>query len=126
VLVDDVERLAASAAEDLLVGAADDVALVAAGTTADLLASYRGLGAQLRRSRTGVLLHPLGAGDGELLGMRRARTAAGPPGRATLVDDGRARVLQAALPAAAGLPHGHLSSGAGSVDEPQGVPGSGP
>ncbi len=116
VLVDDVERLAASATEDLLLGAADGVALVAAGTTADLLAAYRGLGASLRRSRTGILLHPLGAGDGELLGVRLGRTTTGPPGRATLVDDGRARVLQVALPSAPGFARGAGAGRAGVLE----------
>jgi S-DNA-T family DNA segregation ATPase FtsK/SpoIIIE len=115
VLVDDVDRLAGTGTEEVLLrlllapaAGADHAGLqhpgppaavvVAAGTTAELLAAYRGLAAQLRRSRSGLVLHPSGPGDGELLGTALPRSPPGPVGRATLVTGGRARVVQLAAP----------------------------
>jgi S-DNA-T family DNA segregation ATPase FtsK/SpoIIIE len=109
VLVDDAELLAGAADEGVLLGRVGDLgrdgpagsmsALVLAGTTADLLGRFRGLVPAARRWRTGVLLHPFGPADADLLGVRLPRAPAGPAGRATLVRAGAAEVLQLAAPA---------------------------
>jgi S-DNA-T family DNA segregation ATPase FtsK/SpoIIIE len=53
----------------------------------DLIVSFRGLGVEVRRSRTGLLLQPSVA-DGELLGIRIAPQRQTPvPGRGLLVTD---------------------------------------
>ncbi|MCW2538863.1 MAG: hypothetical protein JWN95_588 [Frankiales bacterium] len=88
-IVDDVDKLGGSPLEDavlqlLVTGRA---LVVAAGRSEDLLTSYRGVGVELRRNRTGLLLNP-GMADGDLLGVR---TAAGATsrlhGRGVLVLD---------------------------------------
>ncbi len=105
VLVDDVERLIGTASEEVLAGHVEAatrqdtpaLVLVAAGAPAELTGAYRGLVPLLRRARNGILLHPLGAGDGEVVGLHLPRSRPGPAGRATLVVDGRASSLQVAL-----------------------------
>jgi S-DNA-T family DNA segregation ATPase FtsK/SpoIIIE len=63
------------------------VAVVAAGRADDLATSYRGVAAEVRRHRFGVLLRP-GPLDGELFGLRLARRAgSGPPGRGVALAD---------------------------------------
>jgi len=113
VLVDDAELLAGGAVDDALVEHLRAVsahrgetaaagALVAAGTGPDLAAAFRGLVPEVRRARCGLLLHPLGASDGDLLGVRLPRTAsAAPPGRASLVQRGEVTTVQVALPRSA-------------------------
>jgi S-DNA-T family DNA segregation ATPase FtsK/SpoIIIE len=88
-LVDDVDKLAGSLLEDavleLLVNSR--AVVVAAGRTEDLLTSYRGVGVELRRNRTGLLLNP-GMADGDLLGVRTAAGAVSrTAGRGVLVID---------------------------------------
>ncbi|HEX7277694.1 MAG TPA: hypothetical protein VF244_10005, partial [Acidimicrobiales bacterium] len=75
--------------------------LVAAGTTDDLLSSrYRGWLADARRPRSGLLLCPATATDGELFDLRLPRSAGAgwPPGRGLLVDRGRPSLVQVARP----------------------------
>ncbi len=69
--------------------------LIAAGNTRDLLAGYRGLGAELARRRTGLLLSPQSATDGELFGVPSMK---GPihPGRGVLVRAGQTIDVQVA------------------------------
>jgi DNA segregation ATPase FtsK/SpoIIIE, S-DNA-T family len=104
VLVDDAELLLdtpmADTLETLVRNARDaDQAVVAAGTTDDLGAQYRGFTVDLRRSRSGLLISPQSGGDGDLLGVRLPRNmAAGPPGRGLLVLNGTITPVQAALP----------------------------
>lgn len=91
VLVDDGETFTDTAAGACLVEWARDhalpVALVVAGRTDDLATSYRGVAAEVRRHRIGVLLRP-GPLDGELFGIRLPRqVSAGPPGRGVAVAD---------------------------------------
>lgn len=90
-LVDDCEAFLDSAAGEMLtawVRTSDaPLAAVVAGRTDDLATSYRGIGAQVRRSNCGVLLRP-GPVDGEILGGRLPRRpSSGPPGRGVLVGD---------------------------------------
>lgn len=104
-LLDDVELLTDSALAPLLeqlVARARDTGLlvVAAGTTSDLLTAYRGLTVDLRRSRTGVLLHPTSPVDGDLFGLRLSTaefsSSPAPPGRGLLVQRSSAVPLQIA------------------------------
>lgn len=111
VVVDNLETMLDTPAEAaLLAHLRGDGAgcVIGAGRTEDLIVAFRGLGAQLRRQRTGVLLCPDPL-EGELLGLRlprgvRDRT----PGRGHLVVAGAATRIQVALPGPA------LSPGAGS------------
>jgi S-DNA-T family DNA segregation ATPase FtsK/SpoIIIE len=91
VLVDDAERLADSPAADHLASwlreDPDGVAAVVAGRTEDLTITYRGLAAEIRRSRVAVLLQP-SILDGELVGASLPRTQPEPiAGRGVLLAD---------------------------------------
>jgi S-DNA-T family DNA segregation ATPase FtsK/SpoIIIE len=91
VLVDDSEAFADTLVGDQLTALARssgaDVSIIAAACSEDLATAYRGLGAELRRSRCGILLRP-GPVDGELLGVRLPRRSpTGPPGRGIAVGD---------------------------------------
>jgi S-DNA-T family DNA segregation ATPase FtsK/SpoIIIE len=90
-LVDDSERFVDTAAGEQLTGwvrsTRAPVAAVVAGRAEDLATCYRGVAAEVRRSRCGLLLRP-GPLDGELLGVRLPRQpATGPPGRGVLVGE---------------------------------------
>jgi S-DNA-T family DNA segregation ATPase FtsK/SpoIIIE len=104
VLVDDAELLLDTPLDDRLgrvVRAARDAdqAVVAAGTTGDLVSQYRGFVVDIRRSRSGLLLSPQSQGDGDLLGVRLPRNMVpGPLGRGLLVLGGTVMPVQAALP----------------------------
>jgi S-DNA-T family DNA segregation ATPase FtsK/SpoIIIE len=101
-IVDDGELLGAPALTDALEAftrTARDTGsvLVAAATTDDVLANpYRGWLAAVRRPRSGLLLNPAGHVDGEVFGLRLARSLAGgwPPGRALLVRRGEVTAAQ--------------------------------
>ena len=105
-VVDDGELLGTPALTDALEAfcrTARDTGsvLVAAATTDDVLANpYRGWLAAVRRSRSGLLLNPAGHVDGEVFGLRLARSLAGgwPPGRALLVRRGEITPAQVILP----------------------------
>jgi S-DNA-T family DNA segregation ATPase FtsK/SpoIIIE len=90
-LVDDSETFAETAAGDRLTtwlrSCDAPLAAVVAGRADELATTFRGLAAEVRRSRCGILLRP-GPVDGELLGVRLPRRAAtGPPGRGVMVGD---------------------------------------
>ena len=70
--------------------------VVLAGTTDAMSSSFRGPVAQARRARTGLLLRPEGAHDGDLLGVRLRRRSghSDPPGRGVLAVHGRAVPVQ--------------------------------
>jgi S-DNA-T family DNA segregation ATPase FtsK/SpoIIIE len=105
VLVDDADRLLdaplAPALEALLRSARElQRAVVIAGGTAEInAASFRGLVAEAKKSRAGLLLSPSGPTDGEFLGIRLPKSALfnGPAGRAVQVDNGALRLVQVAL-----------------------------
>ncbi len=89
IVVDDVESVTDTPLDECLSRLArlgrDDVAMVVAGRTEDLALIYRGVAAEVRRSRRGVLLQP-GPGDGDLLGFRLPRVRElTPPGRGLLI-----------------------------------------
>jgi S-DNA-T family DNA segregation ATPase FtsK/SpoIIIE len=90
-LVDDVSHLddgpLASQLHDLVRSATPGLTVIAAGRSDELATTYRGLGAELRRNRCGLLLQP-GPADGDILGLRLARQREyQPPGRGILVGE---------------------------------------
>jgi S-DNA-T family DNA segregation ATPase FtsK/SpoIIIE len=106
VVVDDAELVTdtpAAGVLDRFMRAARDRGhiMAVAGTTDDLSIGFRGFIVDARRARTGVLLTPRSALDGEALGIRLPRDTGGrwPPGRGLLVSRGVACPLQLALPA---------------------------
>jgi S-DNA-T family DNA segregation ATPase FtsK/SpoIIIE len=97
----DAAVLAVTTAADL---AEHDVVVLAAGTAGELSGVFRGPVADLRRSRSGLLLCP-GPGDADLLGIRLPRTPVPTrPGSGWLVTAGAARRVQVARHAADGDP----------------------
>ncbi|MCW2715412.1 MAG: cell division FtsK/SpoIIIE [Frankiales bacterium] len=104
-LVDDAELLLdtplAPVLERIVRRARDTgTVVIVAGTTEDLLGCFRGFVVDLRRSRTGLLLCPQSAADGDLLGVRLSRATGGEvvPGRALLSVRGQVQPLQVAAP----------------------------
>ena len=104
-VVDDAELLGDHTLTDALESftrtARDDGSvLVAAATTDDVLANpYRGWISAVRRPRSGLLLNPATHVDGEVFGLRLARSLAGgwPAGRALLVRRGEITPAQSIL-----------------------------
>ena len=97
VLVDDVELLADSALDavlDALIRQRGPTALVLAGATSALLGLFRGASVSARGARTGVLLQPGTASDGDLLGVRVELSDRPGPGRGVLVVAGEQQALQ--------------------------------
>jgi S-DNA-T family DNA segregation ATPase FtsK/SpoIIIE len=72
------------------------VGVVVAGTVEDLQSAFRGLAADVRRGRTGLLLGPVAPLDGDLLAIGPVRAAGGPPGRGVLAVGGTATAVQVA------------------------------
>jgi S-DNA-T family DNA segregation ATPase FtsK/SpoIIIE len=104
ILVDDAELVVDSPLAHLLENAVrerrdSNTIVVAAGTTEELVTSYRGFVVELRRARHGVLLSPQSAADGDLLGVRLSRSVGGPvhPGRGLLCTGGATTPLQVAV-----------------------------
>ncbi|MCW2674419.1 MAG: putative cell division FtsK/SpoIIIE-like protein, partial [Frankiales bacterium] len=92
VVADDADLLVGSPVADVLAQVLRDGrdaghALVVAGAVDELGASFRGFAAEVRKSRSGLLLGLTNHLDGELLGVRLPRSAvgAGPVGRGLLV-----------------------------------------
>ncbi|MGY1652085.1 FtsK/SpoIIIE domain-containing protein [Geodermatophilus sp. SYSU D01119] len=99
--VADAPVLAAATAAGL---SGRDVVTLAAGTAGELSAAFRGPVADLRRSRSGLLLCP-GPGDADLLGIRLPRTPVPVrPGSGWLVTAGVAQRVQVARHASGGGP----------------------
>ncbi|MGI8694778.1 MAG: FtsK/SpoIIIE domain-containing protein [Geodermatophilaceae bacterium] len=101
VLADDIESLVDSPVDAVLTSLVRDdrgVTVVGAGRSDDLAGAFRGVGVELRRRRTGLLLTP-GPLDGELLGVRLPRGLTERlPGRGYLVEHGNLTRVQVALP----------------------------
>ncbi|MDX6199113.1 MAG: segregation ATPase FtsK/SpoIIIE, family [Actinomycetota bacterium] len=102
-LIDDAELLVDSPLAYLLEKAVREMRdtgtiVVAAGTTDELVTGYRGFVVELRRSKSGLLLSPQSAADGDLLGVRLSRSVGGPihPGRGLLCSRGTTTPLQVA------------------------------
>ena len=88
-LIDDTEQFADTAAGDrlsaLIRRTPPGLDVVGTGRTDDLALAFRGLAAEIKRARTGVLLQP-GPGDGDLFGLRLPyRRSLAPPGRGLLI-----------------------------------------
>jgi S-DNA-T family DNA segregation ATPase FtsK/SpoIIIE len=97
VLVDDAELLAdgqLDAALHELVRERGPTAVVLAATTSALLGTFRGALAAARSSRTGVLLQPSGASDGDVFGVRAQLGDRSGPGRGLLVVRGVQSAIQ--------------------------------
>ena len=73
--------------------------LIVAAQPGQAAVAVRGVLARLREGRCGLLLHPVGPGDGDALGVQLPARSGGPPGRAVLVSRGRVSALQIADPA---------------------------
>jgi S-DNA-T family DNA segregation ATPase FtsK/SpoIIIE len=91
VLVDDSESFLDSPAGDWLATlareAGDGLAVVVAGRSDELPLTYRGIAAEVRRSRCALLLQP-GPADGDLVGARLPRRRRhSVPGRGLLLGD---------------------------------------
>lgn len=90
-LVDDVDHLGDDVlAEEVLAlvrAGRPGLTVVVAGRNDELATTYRGLGAELRRNRCGLLLQP-GPVDGDIIGIRLPRHREQlPPGRGVLVGE---------------------------------------
>jgi S-DNA-T family DNA segregation ATPase FtsK/SpoIIIE len=101
VLVDDADHVLDTPADAVLRAVAGDArrgrGLVAcAADTATLLTQYRGTAVEVARAQTGILLCPQGIGDGELFGVRAARSLERVPGSGLLVVRGRATEIHVA------------------------------
>jgi S-DNA-T family DNA segregation ATPase FtsK/SpoIIIE len=104
-VVDDAELVVDGAAvrelDRFLRGARDrGRSLLVGATTDDVLASrYRGWLADVRRSRSGLLLRPAGPADGDVFDLRlpRGLGAGWPVGRGVLVTRGRTQSVQVAV-----------------------------
>lgn len=100
VLVDDADLVLDTPVEETLVEVLRSrrgrVAVICAGATDELSATFRGLTAEVRRHRTGLLLRPSGLADGDLLGVRVRASEPGPPGRGLLVEQGVVTPVQVA------------------------------
>jgi S-DNA-T family DNA segregation ATPase FtsK/SpoIIIE len=104
ILVDDVEQILdtpfAAVLEGYLRGAQEHRrSIVIAGSTAELnTASFRGLVAEARKSRAGLVLSPGAPADAELFGVRLPKTTlfSGPAGRAVQIANGGHRLVQLA------------------------------
>jgi DNA segregation ATPase FtsK/SpoIIIE, S-DNA-T family len=100
-VADDAEMLLDSPAERVLLDVLKDAdsgaprAVVVAGTTDSMTATYRGITVEARRSGCGLLLSPSGPLDGELLGVRVPRASEQRSGRGILVVDGHVQPVQA-------------------------------
>jgi S-DNA-T family DNA segregation ATPase FtsK/SpoIIIE len=103
VVVDDADRLVDTPVDDVLRQIASlvdrDSGLVVCGADVRGVATqYRGLAVGVARARTGVLLGPTSAVDGDVFGLRLAADPTAPPGRGHLVRRGRVVPVQLAAP----------------------------
>jgi S-DNA-T family DNA segregation ATPase FtsK/SpoIIIE len=104
VLVDDCDQLVDSplgTALETMVRVARErhrAVVIAGGITELNAGSFRGLVAETKKSRAGLLLSPSSSGDADLLGVRLPKTSlfTGPPGRAVQVAGGSHRLIQVA------------------------------
>jgi hypothetical protein len=70
--------------------------VIASSTGADTANRYRGLLAELKAGRCGIVVGGVQPGDGEVFGLRLTAGRATLPGRGVLVDRGRAVTVQVA------------------------------
>ncbi len=110
VLVDDADHVLDTPADAVLRAVAADArrgrGLVAcAADTATLLTQYRGTAVEVARAQTGILLCPQGMSDGELFGVRAARSLDRLPGRGLLAVRGRVTEIHVARTEATSTGH---------------------
>jgi S-DNA-T family DNA segregation ATPase FtsK/SpoIIIE len=106
VLVDDADAVDGTPLEAVLLAAtrgprsgADGVlGVVLAGEPSELASRFRGVAAEARRARAGILLSPTGYADGDLLGVSVPRSGEVRPGRGYLVRRGIVVPVQVAAP----------------------------
>lgn len=101
VTVDDTERLADSAVEDVLLTWAAGLstrggALVVSADSERAGSAYRGLVPLAARDRTGILLCPTASADGAVLGINAPTGGLSVPGRGMLVHRGATTPIQVA------------------------------
>ncbi len=102
VVVDRADELLDTRADDLLRDFSRQVErqgglLVVGACATTLVTRYRGVGTEVARERTGILLGPRSTLEGDLFGLRLRADPQAPPGRGYLVRRGRALPLQVAL-----------------------------
>jgi S-DNA-T family DNA segregation ATPase FtsK/SpoIIIE len=103
VVVDDADRLVDTPVDDVLrqiasLVARDSGLVVCGADVRGVATQYRGLAVDVARARTGVLLGPTSAVDGDVFGLRLAADPTAPPGRGHLVRRGRVVPVQLAAP----------------------------
>jgi S-DNA-T family DNA segregation ATPase FtsK/SpoIIIE len=103
VVVDCADELLDTRADDLLRDFSRQVErrgglLVVGASATTLVTQYRGVGTEVARERTGILLGPRSGLEGDLFGLRLRADPQAPPGRGHLVRRGRAVTLQVAHP----------------------------
>jgi S-DNA-T family DNA segregation ATPase FtsK/SpoIIIE len=103
-LVDDADTFAGSEADEAVRAVVRGeqqtrVAVVAAGPLEEMKTQLRGVIAEARRSRAGLLLSPSSSFDGDLVGMRLAASLVGrqPAGRGCLAGGGECLFVQVPL-----------------------------
>jgi DNA segregation ATPase FtsK/SpoIIIE, S-DNA-T family len=107
VLVDDAEAFARSEADEALRewfrnAAHGQAALVVAGSLEELKTEMRGVIAEAKKAKAGLLLSPPSTLDGDVVGVRLTKNLVGrtPPGRGLLARHGEVEVIQVPLPEA--------------------------
>jgi len=101
VVVDDAELIYDTPLDEafeevIRTGLDGDHAIIAAGSADSMGSQYRGFLVEARKSRTGLLLSPQGAAEGDLFNVRLPRDAGGgPTGRGLLIRGGSVLQVQA-------------------------------
>jgi S-DNA-T family DNA segregation ATPase FtsK/SpoIIIE len=105
VLIDDAEGFARSEADETvrewLRGAAPgQAAVVVAGSLDELKSEVRGVVAEAKKAKAGLLLSPPSTLDGDVVGVRLTKNVVGrnPPGRGLFALHGDVEVVQVPLP----------------------------
>jgi S-DNA-T family DNA segregation ATPase FtsK/SpoIIIE len=103
VVADSADELLDTRAHDLLRDVSREVerqgALLVVGANATtLMTQFRGVATEVARERTGILLGPRSALEGDLFGLRLRADPPAPPGRGFLIRRGRAVPVQVADP----------------------------
>ena len=109
VIVDDAEAFARSEADEALREWLRDttpgqVAVVVGGNLEDIRSEMRGVVAEAKKPKAGLLLSPGSSMDGDLVGIRLPKNLTGrmPPGRGILAMHGEVTVVQVPLAGAGG------------------------
>ncbi|MGH9041620.1 MAG: FtsK/SpoIIIE domain-containing protein, partial [Acidimicrobiia bacterium] len=105
VVIDDAESFARSEGDEALKAflkgrGPGQAAIVVAGQVEEMKNELRGCIVEAKKAKAGLLLSPASTLDGELVGLRLARTLVGrtPPGRGVMSLHGEATMVQVPLP----------------------------